>query len=148
MYGGAFGERDCPMSLSSSARSYLRSDAQAREWRRCWRITFVSQNVGAMMPANYLRGLPDAIDGDVPGVYGIAHARVPGSWRIVCSYADGKRAKGRLFTNLAAHGQDEERGSWEWHHIVERQHYADVDFSGRLPILYAEELPCVLLAKE
>ena len=43
-----------------------------------------------MVPASYLRGL-DADDFDVRGIYGIPHARTPGSWRIVCSYADGKR---------------------------------------------------------
>ena len=43
-----------------------------------------------MVPASYLRGL-DADDFDLRGIYGIPHARTPGSWRIVCSYADGKR---------------------------------------------------------
>ena len=31
---------------------------------------------------------------------------------------------------------------------IEGQHFADVDFAGRLPMLYAEELPCVLLSRE
>ena len=100
-----------------------------------------------MVPQQYLRGLA-ADDSDIRGVYGIAHSRMPGSWRIVCSYADGQRHKARLFANLAAHGQAEARSTWEWHHVVEGQHYADVDFSGRLPMLYAEELPCVLIARE
>jgi hypothetical protein len=81
-------------------------------------------------------------------VYGIPHARKPGSWRIVCSYADGKRHKARLFANMAAMGRAESRGSWEWHHVVEGQHYADVDFAGQLPLLYEEQLPCVLIARE
>lgn len=100
-----------------------------------------------MMPGKYLQGL-DATDPDIPGVYGVAHARVPGSWRIVCSYADGRRHKARLFASMDAAGQSERRRTWEWHHVVEGQHYADIDFNGKLSALYAEELPCVLLAKE
>ena len=45
-------------------------------------------------------------------------------------------------------GQQEAQKTWEWHHIVEGQHFADVDFTGRLPSLYADELPCVLISKE
>ena len=100
-----------------------------------------------MVPHNYLRGL-DAADYDIKGVFGIRHGRMPGSWRIVCSYADGKRHKARLFANMAAMGQVEARQQWEWHHIVEGQHFADVDFAGRLPALYAQELPCVLISRE
>jgi hypothetical protein len=100
-----------------------------------------------MVPYRYLRGL-DASDYDIPGVYGVAHSRMPGSWRIVCSYADGKRHKAALFAKLSAAGQAEPRSTWEWHHVVEGQHFADVDFAGRLPLLYNEELPCVLIARE
>lgn len=100
-----------------------------------------------MVPHTYLRGL-DADDFDIKGVYGIRHGRMPGRWRIVCSYADGKRHKARLFGNMAAMGQAESRKTWEWHHIVEGQHFADVDFAGRLAVAYAEELPCVLIARE
>jgi hypothetical protein len=100
-----------------------------------------------MIPRKYLSGL-DADDFDIPGVFGIPHARQRGSWRLVCSYADGKRHKARLFERLKAQGQSEAGRSWEFHHIVEGQHYADVDFSGRLAALYQEELPCVLIAKE
>jgi hypothetical protein len=100
-----------------------------------------------MLPRKYVRGL-DASDVDIPGVYGIPHGRVRGSWRIVCSYADGKRHKARLFAGLESAGQAERRRTWEWHHVVEGQHYAEIDFTGQLRRLYAEELPCVLLAKE
>jgi len=100
-----------------------------------------------MVPEKYLRGL-DAGDYDIRGVYGIPHARKPGSWRIICSYSDGKRHKARLFANMAAIGQAQARRTWEWHHIVEGQHFADVDFAGRLPALYADELPCVLISRE
>jgi hypothetical protein len=100
-----------------------------------------------MLPRKYLHGL-EADDFDIPGVFGVPHARVPGSWRVFCSYADAKRHKARLFASLGAGGQVERRRSWEWHHVVEGQHYADVDFSGRLRRLYADELPCVLIVKE
>lgn len=99
-----------------------------------------------MMPEYYVDGL-NAIDADRPGVYGVRHARQPASWRIVCSYEDGLRHKAALFGAMAADGQSEARGSWEWHHVVERQHYADIDFEGRIEVLYRAELPCVLLSK-
>lgn len=97
-----------------------------------------------MMPERYVAGL-DAIDGDRPGVYGVRHVRRPASWRIICSYEDGHRNKAALFAGMAAAGQTETVGSWEWHHVVERQHYADIDFQGRIEVLYRSELPCVLL---
>ena len=100
-----------------------------------------------MIPPTYLQGL-DANDFDIRGVYGIRHARMSGSWRIVCSYSDGKRHKVQLFARMAGAGQAEARKTWEWHHIVEGQHFAEVDFAGRLPMMYAEELPCVLIARE
>jgi hypothetical protein len=100
-----------------------------------------------MIPPIYLQGL-DANDFDIRGVYGIRHARIPGSWRIICSYSDGKRHKARLFAQMAGAGQADSKKTWEWHHIVEGQHFADVDFAGRLPVMYAEELPCVLIARE
>ena len=100
-----------------------------------------------MIPKKYLIGV-NADDFDTPGIFGALHSRKPGSWRILCSYADGKRHKAKLFARLAAAGQAEAKRTWEFHHIVEGQHYADVDFSGRLSQLYAEELPCVLIVKE
>ena len=53
-----------------------------------------------MVNRTYLEGL-DADSFDLPGIFGVPHARVPGSWRIICSYTDGKRHKARLFANLA-----------------------------------------------
>ena len=99
-----------------------------------------------MIPRKYLAGV-NANDFDTPGIFGAPHSRSPGSWRIICSYADGKRHKARLFAKLAAGGQREAAGTWDLHHIVEGQHYADVDFSGRLEALYRDELPCVLISK-
>ena len=61
------------------------------------------------------------------------------------------RTKGHrraLFANMAAAGLAESRKSWEWHHVVEGQHFADIDFGGQLPLLYEEQLPCVLIARE
>jgi hypothetical protein len=45
-----------------------------------------------MVPRKYLRGL-EADDFDIPGVFGTPRARRPGSWRIICSYVDGKRQR-------------------------------------------------------
>ncbi len=100
-----------------------------------------------MMPRRFVQGL-DADDFDMPGVFGVAHARAPGSWRILCSYADGRRHKARIFRNLEQAGQRESRGKWDWHHVVEGQHYADIDFLGRLERMYDAELPCVLIHRD
>lgn len=125
-----------------------------------------------MMSRKYLRGL-DVSESHLPGVFAIPHARAADSWRLVCSYADGKRYKERLFADMRAthdliHSYRLERGmsrasaavhtrqltdiqskgTWEWHHVVEGQHFADVDFNGQLPVLYESDLPCVLIAKE
>ena len=45
-------------------------------------------------------------------------------------------------------GQPEVRGRWDLHHIVEGQHFADVDFTGSLTRLYKEALPVVLIHKD
>jgi hypothetical protein len=100
-----------------------------------------------MVPRSYLKGL-DADDFDIPGIFGTRHARSPNSWRIICSYEDGRRHKSRLFANLAVAGQKEAARTWDLHHVVEGQHFADVDFTGQLETLYAKRLPCVLIAKE
>ena len=96
-----------------------------------------------MIPQKYLRGL-DA-RGPVRGVYSIPHSRRAGAWRTVSSYEDGLRYKKHMFDAM---GQAESQASWDWHHVVEGQHFADVDFSGQLAQLYKQQLPCVLIARE
>ena len=100
-----------------------------------------------MMPKRYVEKL-DASEGDLPGLYGIEHARKPGSWRFVCSYADAKRYKQVIFDRLRKAGQPEAAKTWEWHHVVEGQHFADIDFAGEFSRAYLDELPCVLIAKD
>lgn len=73
---------------------------------------------------------------------------INGKTRYICTYEDGKRYKGKIFDLLKKHGQTEVRKTWDLHHIVEGQHYADIDFMGRLEIAYKKELPCVLIANE
>lgn len=100
-----------------------------------------------MMPRRFVQGL-DADDVDVPGIFGVARAGAPGSWRVLCSYDDGRRHKARIFRILEETGQMESRGNWDWHHVVEGQHYADIDFLGRLGRMYDAELPCVLIHRD
>jgi hypothetical protein len=98
-----------------------------------------------MLPPKYLQGIRvDPFDG-CPGVFAAPDHRNPRSWRYLCSYADGNRHKVRIFALLEQHGQKEDAGAWELHHVVERQHFADVDFGARLPELYRHALPCVLI---
>ena len=82
------------------------------------------------------------------GLYVARHYRDPHSSRFICSYNDGKNHKNRLFQFFRRCGQNEIQRDWELHHIVEGQHFADIDFSGRLSKMYANELPCVLIHKE
>ena len=100
-----------------------------------------------MLPKKYIKGVDyDPFEG-LPGVYATPHYKQTRSWRYVCSYSDGKRHKQRIFELLAKYGQPEARGDWDLHHVVEGQHFADVDFGGRLSVMYQEELPVVLIHK-
>lgn len=97
-----------------------------------------------MLPRKYLQGLDvDPFEG-CAGVFATPNPRSRG-WRYISSYADGKRHKPRIFALLKQHGQPEIAAEWELHHVVEGQHFADVDFTGRLATLYEAELPCVLI---
>jgi hypothetical protein len=98
-----------------------------------------------MLPAKYLRGVPtDPFEG-CPGVFAADHYKQAGAYRYIASYADGLRWKDRIFALLARQGQPETPGDWELHHVIEGQHFADIDFTGRLQAMYDEELPVVLL---
>ena len=99
-----------------------------------------------MLPNRYLLGIDWAPWAGKPGIYAVRHYRA--GWRYLCSYRDGQRWKGSIFEALRRHGQAERPGDWELHHVVEGQHYADIDFSGRLAVAYREELPCVLIHKQ
>ena len=101
-----------------------------------------------MLPRKYLRGLPAVPFDPFPGIFAVAHHRRNDSSRIVSSYADGKSRKAELFRFLARTGQIEARRQWDLHHIVEGQHFADVDFAGRLQTMYQNELPVVLIQKD
>lgn len=100
-----------------------------------------------MLPKKYITGVNyDPFEG-IPGVYATPHYKQTHSWRYVCSYSDGRRHKERIFGLLAKYGQPEARGEWDLHHVVEGQHFADIDFGGRLSVMYLDELPVVLIHK-
>jgi len=96
----------------------------------------------------YLRGVQAVPFEMFPGIWAITHHRRNDSSRLVSSYADGKSRKAELFKFLARTGQIEARRQWDLHHIVEGQHFADVDFGGRLQTMYQNELPVVLIQKD
>ena len=100
-----------------------------------------------MLPSKYMNGVDHGPFEGLPGVYATPHYKQANSWRYICSYSDGKRHKQRIFELLAKYGQPEARGDWDLHHVVEGQHFADVDFGGRLPMMYQDELPVVLIHK-
>ena len=101
----------------------------------------------AMLPSRYLTGVRATQLEDFPGVFAAADYRSSSSSRFVCSYDDGRRHKLRLFQFLARLGQREARAEWDLHHVVEGQHFADIDFAGRIRTAYAQELPVVLIHK-
>jgi hypothetical protein len=68
-----------------------------------------------------------------------------GGWRLIATYTDGTAHKGRIFNDLRKRGQKENIGEWEWHHIVEGNHLASVDFNGSLSVSYENDFPCVLI---
>jgi hypothetical protein len=100
-----------------------------------------------MLPAKYLQGVRATPFEMFPGVFATPHYKQANSSRFICSYADGQRYKAQLFAFFARAGQTEARGQWDLHHIVEGQHFADIDFTGRLQALYKDELPVVLIQK-
>jgi hypothetical protein len=102
-----------------------------------------------MLPRQYLQGTGAVPFEMFPGIFATPHHKHAGSSRFICSYADGQRHKGALFALIARAGQPEEkRGQWDLHHIVEGQHFADIDFGGRLQSMYQNELPVVLIQKD
>lgn len=101
-----------------------------------------------MLPSRYLHGIPVQPFEGCEGVFAAPHHRNPLHYRYLCSYRDGKRHKGRIFELLHRYGQPESSEEWDLHHVVEGQHAADVDFGGRIAVLYENELPCVLIHKD
>jgi hypothetical protein len=101
-----------------------------------------------MLPMKYLRAVQAVPFEMFPGIWAVTHHRRNDSSRFISSYADGKTNKGELFRFLARTGQIEARRQWDLHHIVEGQHFADVDFGGRLQTMYQNELPVVLIQKD
>lgn len=98
-----------------------------------------------MLPDKYLLGMNAMPFAGLEGVFAVVDYRSRASSRFVACYVDGKRNKEEIFAVLEKLGQKEAPGEWELHHVVERQHFADVDFSGRLEFAYENELPCVLI---
>lgn len=99
------------------------------------------------MNSKYLAGIYHKQFEMIDGFYVAHHYRNPNHSRFISSYNNGKYQKRRLFNCMRMFGQDEIEKDWELHHIVEGQHFADIDFSGRLKKMYAEELPCVFIHK-
>lgn len=99
-----------------------------------------------MSLSRYLQGLEiDPFEGCI-GIFVAEHHR-GGGYRYLSTYADGKRHKARIFDLLKRYGQPESRGRWDLHHVVEGQDFANIDFTGQLPTLYQNALPCVLIER-
>ena len=101
-----------------------------------------------MSVSKYLRGVEWDPWAGMPGIYATPNSRRRGSWRYICTYRDGKRHKKAIMAKLRQYGQPERPGDWDLHHIVEGQHFADIDFAGVIASAYHGELPCVLIHKQ
>jgi hypothetical protein len=98
-----------------------------------------------MLPLEYLSYLDYDLFENLNGIFVISHYKM--GYRYISTYKDAQNHKEYIFNLLEKYGQIEKRKDWEIHHIVEGQHYADIDFSGKLKKLYYDELPCVFIEK-
>lgn len=105
-----------------------------------------------MIAAQYLQGVKWVPFEPLPGVCFAHDYRDPtGASRVLATYNKGRAGKSAIFAwmrRLA--NQVETPGDWDFHHIVEAQDYADVDFTGRLTRgyesdFYLRQMPCVLI---
>ena len=91
----------------------------------------------------YLAGIPwDKFEG-IPGLYVTAH-HIKG-WRYFSAYKNGEGQKGLIFQKLAAAGMMEDRGHWDWHHVVEGNHLEPLFSPADYKRLYNHEWPTVLM---
>jgi hypothetical protein len=99
-----------------------------------------------MLSKHYLAGVKATHFDLLRGVFVAADYRRSDSSRFLGTYEDLTEQKNAILRLArAVSGQVEQPGQWEVHHIVEGQHFADVDFAGRLSVAYERELPCVLI---
>ncbi len=96
------------------------------------------------MNREYLFGLR-ALQSGLPGIYLVQDHRNKNSSRVLGTYYDLKLNKATLFETMRVFGQEEDPKEWQMHHIVERQHFADVDIRGLLSMYYWHDLPCVMI---
>ena len=91
----------------------------------------------------YLFGIDwDPFEG-IPGIYVTGH-HIKG-WRYFSNYKNGNSKKQLIFQKLAGAGMKENKGDWDWHHVVEGNHLAPLFTSLNYDRLYASEWPTVLL---
>ena len=93
----------------------------------------------------YLNGVSNMPYLQFPGIFAIPDYRGLSSSRVVCSYANGKRYKTEFLKFLKKLGQFETEADWSFHHIVEGQHFASIDFKGEYDFMYEQQLPCILI---
>ena len=97
----------------------------------------------------YLEGI-NYYQTDMDGVYWTLRQRGNGGdMRFLCSYHMGNVHKKEILEIGKVLMENPEwlddPGKWHLHHIVEQQHYANIDFDGSLKYRYDEVLPCVLI---
>lgn len=91
----------------------------------------------------YLQGIAwDPFEG-IPELY-VADHHIQG-WRYFTTHKKGKAKKTLIFQKLAEGGMLENKGHWDWHHVVEGNHLAPLYTSYDYERFYDDEWPTVLM---
>lgn len=81
--------------------------------------------------------------GGISGIYVTEH-HIKG-FRYFSSYKNGVLQKQVIFDKLAAGGMKENKGDWDWHHVVEGNHLEPLFSSSDYNRKYNSEWPTVLM---
>ncbi|WP_207431276.1 hypothetical protein [Sabulibacter ruber] len=92
---------------------------------------------------NYLLGISwDPFEG-IPGIYVANHHKR--GYRYFSTYNNAVSKKHTIFSRLAEGGMIENKGDWDWHHVVEGNHLAPLVPPDKFNNLYNKEWPTVLI---
>lgn len=91
----------------------------------------------------YLFGLHWELFEGINGIY-VTNHHIRG-WRYFSTYKNGESKKQAIFQKLAQGGMRENRGDWDWHHVVEGNHLAPLCMPAEYDRKYDYEWPTVLL---
>ena len=100
-----------------------------------------------MLSFKYLQGVYFERMEGLHNIFLIPHGKDRRSFRLVCSYFDGKTRRPQIIRKLRKMGRGAEVEHLQLHHLVEPVHFAEIDFSGQFNRWIQYELPCVFLSR-